>query len=109
MEEHTVINKFPYSKNIGKLDPKTVSCHFIIQLYKGYRFYCPNKHMKFIETRHAILLEDEMVRGGMVAREIKLEEMRVHVPTLMIQEPFFLDTRCCCTDNAGHCGYSTCC
>jgi hypothetical protein len=34
-------------------------------------------------------LEDEIVRGSMVAREIKLEEKRVYVPTLMVQELFF--------------------
>ena len=27
--------------------------------------------------------------GSMVAREINFEEKRVHVPTLMVQEPFF--------------------
>ena len=30
-----------------------------------------------------------MVRGSMVAREINFEEKRVHMPTLMVQEPFF--------------------
>jgi len=34
-------------------------------------------------------LEDEVVRGSMVAREINLEEKRVYMPTLMIQETFF--------------------
>jgi len=34
-------------------------------------------------------LEDEVVRGSMVAREINLEENRVYMPTLMIQETFF--------------------
>ena len=45
--------------------------------------------MKFVETRHAVFLEDDMVRGSMVVREINLEEKRVHVPTPMVQEPFF--------------------
>jgi len=45
--------------------------------------------MKFVEMRHAVFLEDDMVRGSMVVREINLEEKRVHVPTLMVQEPFF--------------------
>ena len=45
--------------------------------------------MKFVEIRHAVFLEDDMVRGSMVVREINLEEKRVHVPTLMVQEPFF--------------------
>ena len=39
--------------------------------------------------RHAVFLEDEMIRGSMVPREIDLEEKRVYVPTPMIQEPFF--------------------
>ena len=30
-----------------------------------------------------------MMRGGMVAREIDLEEKRVYGPTLIIHEPFF--------------------
>ena len=30
-----------------------------------------------------------MIRGIIVAREIKFEEKRVYVPTLMVQEPFF--------------------
>jgi hypothetical protein len=45
--------------------------------------------MKFVETRHAVFLEDEMVSGSMVAPKINLEEKRVHAPTPMIQEPFF--------------------
>jgi hypothetical protein len=36
--------------------------------------------------RHAIFLEDEMMRGGTVSREISLEEKRVYVPTPMIHE-----------------------
>ena len=80
-----------FNPNIGKLDPKTVSCHFIgyPEKSKGYRFYCPDRYTKFVETRHAIFLEDQMVRGSMVARKIDLEEKRVFVPTPMIQEPFF--------------------
>ena len=49
-----------FNLNIGKLDPKTVSCHFIgyTEKSKGYRFYWPDRHTKFVETRHAALLED---------------------------------------------------
>jgi hypothetical protein len=36
-----------------------------------------------------VFLEKELIRGSMVAREINLEEKRVHVPTPMVQEPFF--------------------
>ena len=40
--------------------------------------------------RHAVFLEDEMMRGSMVAQEINLEEKWVYAPTPMIHEPFFL-------------------
>ena len=43
----------------------------------------------FVETRHAVFLEDDMVKGSMVGRQINLEEKRVYVPTPMVQEPFF--------------------
>ena len=58
-----------FNPNIGKLDSKTVSCHFIgyPDKSKRYRFYCPDRHMKFIEIRHAVFLEDDMVRRSMVA------------------------------------------
>ena len=80
-----------FNPDIGKLDPKIVSCHFIgyPEKSKGYRFYCPDRHTKFIETRHATFLEDQMIRGSMVARKIDLEEKRVFVPTPMSQEPYF--------------------
>ena len=80
-----------FNPNIGKLDPKTVSCYFIgyPEKSKGYRFYYPDRHTKFVETRHAVFLEEQMVRGSMVPRVIDLEEKRVYAPTPMIQEPFF--------------------
>ena len=78
-----------FSPNAGKLDARTVSCHFIgyPDKSKGFRFYCPNQLTKFVETRHAVFLEDELLRGSMTPREINLEEKRVYVPTPMIQEP----------------------
>jgi hypothetical protein len=81
-----------FNPNIGKLDPKTVSCHFIgyPEKSKGYRFYYPNGCTKFVETRHAVFLEDQMMMGSTVARKIDLEEKRVSVPTPMIQDPFFV-------------------
>jgi len=58
-----------YNPNIGKLDPKTVSCHFIgyPEKSKGYHFYYPGRHTKFVETRHASFLEDQMIRGSKAA------------------------------------------
>jgi hypothetical protein len=61
-----------FNPNIGKLDPKTVSCHFIgyPNKSKGFHFYCPDRYIKIMETRHAIFLEDEVIRGSTVPREI---------------------------------------
>ena len=80
-----------FNPNIGKLDPKIVSCYFIgyPEKSKGFYFYCLDRHIKFMETRHAVFLEDELMRGSMVAREIDLEVKR--------------------TDSARYYGASTCC
>ena len=39
-----------FNPNIGKLDPKTVSCHFIgyPEKSKGFCFYYPDRHTKFV-------------------------------------------------------------
>jgi hypothetical protein len=81
-----------FNPNIEKLDSKTVSCHFISypERSKGYRFYCPDRYTKIVETRHIVFLEDNMIRGIMIAREISLQEKRIHVPTPMVEEPFFM-------------------
>jgi hypothetical protein len=80
-----------FNPNIGKLESKTVSCHLIDYLdkLKGFRFYCPDRYTKIVEIRHAVFLDDEVIRGSTVPREIQLEEKRVYVPTLMVEEPFF--------------------
>jgi hypothetical protein len=68
-----------------------VSCHFISYPDKsrGFRFYCPDRYTKIVEMRHTVFLEDEVIRGSTVPREIRLEEKLVYVPTLMVGEPFF--------------------
>jgi hypothetical protein len=80
-----------FNPSIEKLDPKTVSCHFIgyPDKSKGFRFYCPDRYIKIVETRHAVFLEDDVIRGSTVPQEIRLEEKRVCVPTQMVTEPFF--------------------
>jgi hypothetical protein len=80
-----------FNPSIGKLDPKTVSCHFIgyPDKSKGFRFYYPDRYIKIVETRHTIFQEDEVLRGSTVPQEIRLEEKWVCVPTPMVTEPFF--------------------
>jgi hypothetical protein len=63
-----------FNPSIGKLDPKTSKLPFYYypEKSKGYRFYCPNGYTKFVETRHAVFLEDQMMRGSTVARKLTL-------------------------------------
>jgi hypothetical protein len=79
-----------FNPNAGKLEPKTVSCHFIgyPEKSKDFHFYCPDRHTKYVETRHAIFLDDEMMRGSTVPQKISLEEKQVYVLTPMIHELF---------------------
>jgi hypothetical protein len=81
----------PFNLSIGKFHHKTVSYHFIgyPDKLKGFHFYCPDRYTKIIETRHAIFLEDEVIRRSTVPREIQLEEKRVYVPTPMVGEKNF--------------------
>jgi hypothetical protein len=74
------------------LNPKIVSCYFIgyPDKSKGFHFYYPDRYIKIMEIRHTVFLEDEVIRGSTVPREIQLEEKRVCVPTPMDAEPFFL-------------------
>uniref|UniRef100_J3N8G9 Uncharacterized protein n=1 Tax=Oryza brachyantha TaxID=4533 RepID=J3N8G9_ORYBR len=67
-----------FNPNIGKLYPKIVSCHSIgnPEKSKSFQFYCSGRYAKFVETRHTIFLEDEMIKGSMVPWEIGLEEKR---------------------------------
>jgi hypothetical protein len=69
----------------------TVNCHFIGYPDKSneFHFFCPDRYIEIVEMRHTFFQEDEVIRGSMVPREIRLEEKRVCVPTLMVAEPFF--------------------
>jgi hypothetical protein len=71
-----------------------VSCRFIgyPEKFKRFCFYCLDRHIKFIETRHVVFLENEMMKGSTVSQEISLEEKRVYVPTPM-QIPHAYTTR----------------
>jgi hypothetical protein len=55
-----------FNPSIRKLDPKTVSCHFIgyVDKSKGFHLYCPDRYIKIVETRYAVFLEDEVIRGS---------------------------------------------
>jgi hypothetical protein len=65
-----------FNPQIGKLDPKTISCHFIgyPDKSKDYRFYCPNRTTKFTDTRHAMFLECDV---SSTPRGIDLRKFRI--------------------------------
>jgi hypothetical protein len=77
-----------FNSNTDKLESKIVRCHFIgyPEKSKGFHFYCPDRHTKYVETRHILFLEEEMMRGSTVPREISFEEKQVYVLTPMIHE-----------------------
>jgi hypothetical protein len=64
-----------FNPNTGKLEPKTVSYHFIgyPEKSKSFRFYCLDMHTNYVETRHAIFLEDEMMRGALCLEKLALK------------------------------------
>jgi hypothetical protein len=61
-----------FNPQLGKLDPKTISYHFIgyPDKSKGCQFYCPERTTKFVDTRHAVILECDMSSS---LRDIDLE------------------------------------
>jgi hypothetical protein len=70
-----------FNTQLGKLDPNTIRCHFIgyPDKSKGYRFYCPERTIKFVDTRHTMFLECDVSSSP---REVDLEEIRTHVPSM---------------------------
>ncbi|WVZ92498.1 hypothetical protein U9M48_038558 [Paspalum notatum var. saurae] len=48
-----------------------------------------HRHTKFVEARHAVFLENDMIRGSMAPREVNFQEKRMYVPFPMVEEPYF--------------------
>jgi hypothetical protein len=61
-----------FNPSIRKLGPKTMSCHFIgyPDKLKEFCFYYSDRYTKIAEMRHIVFLEDEVIRGSTVPREI---------------------------------------
>jgi hypothetical protein len=74
-----------FNTQIRKLDPKRINYHFIgyPDKSKGYRFYCPNRTIKFTNMRHAVFLECDV---SSTPREIDLEEIWDYVPPPMTHD-----------------------
>jgi hypothetical protein len=70
-----------FNPQLWKLDPKTISCHFIgyPDKSKGYRFYCRECTTKFVDRRYAVFLECDVSSSP---RKVDLEEIRTYVPPM---------------------------
>ncbi|KAK2965851.1 hypothetical protein RJ640_027138 [Escallonia rubra] len=77
-----------YNPHTKKLDPKTISYHFIgyPERSKGFRFYCPSHTTRIVETRHAVFFENAEYSGSYTPRIINLEEIQDHVSIPVIQK-----------------------
>jgi transposase InsO family protein len=54
-----------YNPQEKKLDPRTISGYFVgyAERSKGYKFYCPSYHTRFVESRNAKFLENDLISG----------------------------------------------
>jgi hypothetical protein len=65
-----------FNPQLGKLDPKTISCHFIgyPDKSKRYRLYCLERTTKFADTRRVVFLECDVaqVREKLILGKFRL-------------------------------------
>ena len=55
-----------YNPQEKKLDLKTISEYFVgyVEKSKGYRFYCPRHSLRFVESRNAKFLDNDLASGS---------------------------------------------
>ena len=60
-----------YNPQEKKLDPRTISGYFVGygEKSKGYRFYCPHHSLRFVESRNAKSLENDLASRGDIFSE----------------------------------------
>ena len=65
-----------YNPQEKKLDPRTISGHFIgyAERSKGYKFYCPSHHTWIVESRNAKFLENDLISGRAQFQNIIFEK-----------------------------------
>ena len=70
------------------MDPRTISGYFIgyAEKSKGYSFYCPSHSIRFVESRNAKFLENDLISGSDQSRNVSSE--KIHT-----------DTQCTTTSN----------
>ena len=72
----------PYNPQMRKLDPRTISGHFIgySERSRGYRFYCPTHSTRVVESNRAVFFEDDLDFQSAQPRNFVFEEEHVLVP-----------------------------
>ena len=65
-----------YNPQEKKLDPRTISGYFIgyVERSNGYRFYCPSHGTRIVESRNAKFLENDLISGSDLTRNIVFEK-----------------------------------
>ena len=65
-----------YNPHEKKLDPRTISGYFIgyAERFKGYRFYCPSHSIRFVESRNAKFLENDLISGSDQSQDVGFEK-----------------------------------
>ena len=65
-----------YNPQEKKLDLRTISGYFIgyVERSKGYRFYCPSHSTRIVESRNAKFLENDLISGSDLTRNIVSEK-----------------------------------
>ena len=85
---HVCVWECPYEVRVynpqeRKLNPRTISGHFIgyVENSKGYRFYCPSHTTRFLESRNAKFLKNDVINGSDLPRNIVPEQNHLEPST----------------------------
>ena len=59
-----------YNPQERKLDPRNINGYFVgyAEKFKGYKFYCPSHTTRFLESRNAKFLENDIISGSDLSR-----------------------------------------
>ena len=100
-----------YNPQEKKLDPRTISGYFIgyAEKSKGYRFYCPSRSTRIVESRNAKFLENDLISGSYQSQDFvsvrdrpstssqrlvivhNTSKVQLDVEQLMIEDPQAID------------------
>jgi Reverse transcriptase (RNA-dependent DNA polymerase) len=86
-----------YNPHERKLDPRTITAYFVgyAKKSKGYKFYCPSQTTRFVESRNAKFLENDLISGSDQSHDLVSDNDHIietipanHGGTLVIQNTY---------------------